>query len=128
MNDDEAEEALAEADLVPCLQAPLTEIKEIRETCLAADIPVLLQRDACCGKGGCGCAPKLVLLSRPVDAPRIAQLLTTRWREMALREGTVDPGHPALAVPADGEPPCPACGATAGLVSGACAECGLQLE
>jgi len=43
LTDEEAESALAqEEELVACLQAPLTEIKEIREACLAADIPVLL--------------------------------------------------------------------------------------
>jgi hypothetical protein len=29
--------------------------------------------------------------------------------------------------PDDGEPPCPACGARAARIDGACAECGLQL-
>jgi hypothetical protein len=130
MNADDAETALAETDLVPCLQAPLTDIKEIREACLAADIPVLLGReDACCGKGGgCGCAPKLQLLARSQDAPRIARLMHDRWRTMALQEGTVDADHPAVA-PADGDdPPCPACGTAAPLVGGACTDCGLQLE
>src|SRR5882757_9938192 len=128
MNADEAEEALADAELVPCLQAPLVEIKQIRETCLEADIPVLLERDACCGKSGCGCAPKLQLLSRAQDAPRIARLLNERWREMALREGTVDEDHPSVAATDGGEPPCPACGVARPLVGGACSVCGLQLE
>ena len=123
----EAEEALENAELVACLQAPLGDIKEIREACLSAEIPVLLDRDACCGKGGCGCAPKLKLLSRPEDAPRIAHLLAERWRAMALNEGTVDADHPAVAV--EGEhTPCPACGTAAPLAAGACADCGLQLE
>ena len=127
MNAEDAERALAEDDLVPCLQAPLGEIKEIREACLDAEIPVLLGRqDACCGKGGCGCAPKLQLLSRAEDAARIAHLMQARWREMALREGTADAGHPALVV--DGEPPCPACATAAPLADGACTDCGLQLE
>jgi hypothetical protein len=131
MNADEAEDALAEADLVACLQAPLADAKEIREACLSVDIPVLLDRpDACCGKGqgGCGCAPKLQLMARPEDAPRIARLLQDRWRAMALDEGTVDADHPAVAVTGDGDAPCPACGAAAPLVEGACADCGLQLE
>lgn len=127
MNIEDAEDALAEADVIPCFQAPLSEAKEIREVCLAADIPVLLERDACCGKGGCGCAPKLQLLSRPEDATRIAQLLHDRWRDMALREGTVDTDHPAVAA-SDGDPPCPACGTVAPLKDGACTDCGLQLE
>jgi hypothetical protein len=127
VNVEEAEEALESGELVACLQAPLSDIKEIREACLAAEIPVLLDRDACCGQGGCGCAPKLKLLSRPEDAPRIAQLLHERWRAMALQEGTVDDDHPSVAVAGE-EPPCPACGTAAPLTGGACVDCGLQLE
>ena len=128
VNADEAENALAETDLVACLQAPLADAKELREACLEAEIPVLLGRDACCGKGGCGCAPKLQLLARPEDAPRIARLVQERWRQMAIVEGTVSADHPAVAPPTDEEAPCPACGTAAPLVSGACSDCGLQLE
>jgi hypothetical protein len=127
---DDAESELADAaDLVACLQAPLGEAKALRDACLAADIPVLLDRGGCCGKGGCGCAPKLELYARPEDVPRVARLLQERWRELVLREGTVSEDHPAVA-PAAGtaEVPCPACGATAPLAGGACADCGLQLE
>ena len=132
MNGDDAERALAdEEELVACLKAPLVEIKEIREACLEAEIPVLLERDdACCGAGAggkCGCAPKLQLLSRAADVPRVAQLMGSRWREMAIREGTLADDHPLLAEPADGDPPCPACGTAAPLAEGACADCGLQL-
>jgi hypothetical protein len=126
VNAQEAETTLADAELVPCLQAPLADIKEIREACLSAEIPVLLDRDACCGKGGCGCAPKLMLLARPEDAVRIERLLQERWRTMALREGTVDEDHPAVAVSGEHEP-CPACGTAAPLADGACSDCGLQL-
>jgi hypothetical protein len=130
MNVEEAETALAETDLVACLQAGLGDIKEIREACLAAGIPVTLGReDACCAKGGgCGCGPKLQLLARPEDAPRIARLMQDRWRAMALGEGTVEADHPAVALPSGEEPPCPACGTAAPLVGGACTDCGLQLE
>lgn len=89
---------------------------------------VLERDDACCGAGGkCGCAPKLQLLSRPQDAPRIAQMMGALWREMARREGTLAEDSPMLAEPADGEPPCPACGTVAPLAEGACSDCGLQL-
>jgi hypothetical protein len=131
MNAEEAESTLAEAELVACLQAPIAEIKEVREACLSAEIPVLLGRDdGCCGAGGggCGCAPKLQLLSRAEDVDRIARLMRARWRDMALAEGTVDDDHPAVAADAYGEPPCPACGTVGPLAAGACAECGLQLE
>jgi hypothetical protein len=130
MNADEAENALADTEVVPCLQATIADAKEIRAACLEADIPVLLGReDACCAKtGACGCAPKLQLLARAEDAPRIARLMQDRWRAMALAEGTVDQDHPAVAVPEGGEPPCPACGTAAALVGGACTDCGLQLE
>ena len=49
MEPDEVETALADEEVVPCLQAPLPDAKELRDACLAADIPVLLDRAACCG-------------------------------------------------------------------------------
>ena len=58
----------------------------------------------------------------------MAQLLSGEWQESLAREGLAPV---AVAVAGDGageEPPCPACGATAALVGGACPECGLQLE
>jgi hypothetical protein len=128
MEMEDAEQALVDAELVACLQAPLTDAKEVRDACLAAEIPVLLDRGDCCGKGGCGCAPKIQLLAREEDVPRIAQLMQERWRAMALREETVDLDHPAVAASQTGESPCPACGSAAPLAEGACAECGLQLE
>jgi len=146
----EAEGALEDAELIPCAQAALADAKQLRDACLQADIPVVLDRGECCGKGGsgggCGCAPKMQLFARSEDLPRITQLIHERWRAMALREGTIDEDHPATAAPAagmaavppeahggpgnvsDADPPCPACGTAAPLVSGACSDCGLQLE
>lgn len=128
MDEAEVEDVLADAETVPCLQASLMEAKELREACLAADIPVLLARGECCGSSGCGCAPKIALHARAQDVPRVARLVQDRWREMALREGTVGDEHPAVASPDANETPCPACGTAAPLVAGACADCGLQLE
>ena len=128
MDIESAEGALADVELVACLQASLPEAKQLRDACLAAEIPVLLDRGDCCGKGGCGCAPKMQLLAREEDLPRVTHLVHERWRELALREGTVRPDHPAVAVTDGGEAPCPACGTAAPLVGGACTDCGLQLE
>ncbi|HVY39944.1 MAG TPA: hypothetical protein VHM31_18525 [Polyangia bacterium] len=128
MDLDDAEALLADAQTVACLQAPLQEAKELREACLAAEIPVLLARGACCGSSGCGCAPKIALHARAEDVPRVARVAQNRWRHMALREGTIDERHTSVAVPEGGEPPCPACGTAAPLVGGACGDCGLQLE
>ncbi len=127
MDDTEVEDLLADVETVACLQAPLLEAKELREACLAADIPVLLERGACCGSSGCGCAPKIALHARAEDVPRVARLVQNRWRQMALREGTVGEGHTAVASPDGGDAPCPACGTAAALVEGACSDCGLQL-
>jgi hypothetical protein len=125
---EDADLALADAELIPCLQAPLADAKELRAVCLEADIPVLLDRAACCGQGGCGCAPKIALLARQEDAPKIARLLDERWRELARREGTVDDTHPSVAPPAEGDAAaCPACGTVGPLADGACGDCGLQL-
>jgi hypothetical protein len=128
MDQDEVERILADAEVVPCLQAPLLEAKELRDACLAAEIPALLARADCCGAGGCGCAPKLALYARPGDAPRVAILVESRWRELAVREGTLPSGRAPAASPVATEIPCPACGTAAPLANGACTDCGLQLE
>lgn len=52
------------------------------------------------------------------------------WQDLVARDGNA--ASQALPVSGadeepDGEPPCPACGATAPLVDGACSDCGLQL-
>jgi len=130
MDVDDAERSLADAELVLCLQASLGDAKEVRDACLEADIPVLLDRGDCCGKGGCGCAPKIDLLARSEDVPLVAKLLQDRWRALALREGTIDATHAAVAVPAPADADsvsCPACGTVGPLAAGACADCGLQL-
>ncbi len=127
MDLNEAEQALADAEVVACLEAPLLEAKALRDACLAAEIPVLLDRGACCGKGGCGCAPKLQLFARTEDVPRVGHLVHERWRGLALREGAIDATHPAVATEGD-DLPCPACGTAAPLVEGACRDCGLQLD
>jgi hypothetical protein len=130
MDLDDAERALADAELQLCLQASLGDAKEVRDACLQADIPVLLDRGSCCGQSGCGCAPKIDLLARSEDVPRVARLLEERWRALALREGTIDARHPAVAAPAPAGAdavPCPACGTAAPLADGACTDCGLQL-
>jgi hypothetical protein len=125
MDQDEALAALEDAEVVPCLQASLSDAREMLDACLEAEIPVLLDRAPRCHDGTCGCAPKLELLARPEDLPRVAELLKRRWDGMLAREGTMEP------VPEGGgeaeEPPCPACGTAAPLVDGACTGCGLQL-
>jgi len=130
MDWNEAEQVLADAEVVACLEAPLLEAKALRDACLAAEIPVLLDRGGCCGVGsGCGCPPKLQLFARSEDVPRVGHLMHERWRELAMREGTIDGTHPSVAHAGEGEdPPCPACGTAAPLVEGACRDCGLQLE
>jgi hypothetical protein len=51
------------------------------------------------------------------------------WQASLEREGLASAAAPTVGdVSPDGEPPCPACGSTAGLEAGACRECGLQLE
>jgi hypothetical protein len=129
-NADEVEEVLADAELVACMQASLLEAKELRDACLASDIPVVLDRGGCCARGGsgCGCPPKIQLFARAEDVPKVSRLVNERWRDLALREGTIDADHPVVAPPATEDPPCPACGTAAPLVGGACSDCGLQLE
>jgi hypothetical protein len=115
-------------EIVACLVAPMGDAKEILAACHDADIDATLSRGACCGKGGCGCAPKMQLMVAKGDVPRVARLLQSRWDTLLEREGVeVEAASAAGAVP-EGDLPCPACGTAAPLVEGACSDCGLQLE
>jgi hypothetical protein len=125
MDQDQALQALEDAEVVPCFAAPIAEAKELLEACLEKDIPALLDRGACCGSSGCGCAPKLELLVRPDDVSRVSQLLRARWHHLLEREGTVESW--GSAADAETDPPCPACGHVGPLAEGACGGCGLQL-
>lgn len=129
MNQREAEAALEDAEITPCMEMPIPEAKRVVNACLAAEIPALLGGRPGCASGGC--SPKALILVRPDDVPRVARLLHDEWRDMALREGTVDfeVGVPSAQaeVAEDAEPACPACGCREPLAAGACADCGLVL-
>ena len=123
-----------EGELVSCLTAPLADARELQTACAEADIAAYLERGTCCGKSGCGCAPRMQLLVAKEDVERVAHLLDQRWKHLLEREGTADideAAAPAAASAADEETehaPCPACGTAAPLVAGACSDCGLHLE
>jgi hypothetical protein len=125
MDENEALVALEDVEVVPCLQATLGDAKELLAACLEAEIPAVLDRAPRCHDGGCGCAPKLELLARPEDLPRVAALLESRWHGMLEREGTL--ADLPVAAAAVEELPCPACGTAAPLEEGACTGCGLHL-
>jgi hypothetical protein len=125
MTPQEAEKALAEAEVVPCMEMPLADARKLVEACLAEGVPALVHREACSKPS---CSPKFQVLVRPEDTSRVAGLLHQRWMDSLQREGLVPAGQPLHALPEDGEPPCPACGTAAPLVQGACSDCGLQLE
>src|SRR3972149_9743616 len=82
----DAERALADAEVIPLLEAPLADAKELLAACLEEDIPALLGRDAQCARG---CAPKAQLRARGEAAPRVAALMKRRWQLLAEREGTI---------------------------------------
>lgn len=126
----DCEEALADARLVPVMEAGIVDAKRLLERCLELDIPARLGGATHCGSGGC--TPKAQVLVREEDAPRALALLEGDWIEAMEREGTLDREligklRAAQANP-EAEPPCPACGTSAPLVDGACSDCGLQLE
>ncbi|HYO55530.1 hypothetical protein [Archangium sp.] len=125
MTPHDAEKALVDAEVVPCVEMPLADARKLVETCLAEGVPALVHREACSKPS---CSPKFQVLVRPEDAPRVAGLLQQRWMDTLQREGLVTQQQAMRAVPEDGEPPCPACGTAAPLVKGACSDCGLQLE
>jgi hypothetical protein len=119
-----------EGELVSCLTAPLPDARELQTACAEADIAAYLERGACCGKSGCGCAPRMQLLVAKEDVERVAHLLDQRWKSLLVREGTAETEEEAKAAAEAGaeHAPCPACGTAAPLVAGACSDCGLQLE
>src|SRR5688500_6960568 len=119
----EAEQLLEDAEVVPLLQAPIQEAKEIQEACLAADVPIVLGRDDHCVKG---CAPKLMVLARPEDAPRVATVLRQRFGIRVAREGTLGEA-PRTGTATDDSLPCPACGAQVPEAVAECPDCGLMV-
>lgn len=119
-------------ELVPFFEGPLQQMRELERQLQAQEIEVELAKPpakACCA-GGCGCGSKLQLLVHKEDVPRVAELMKAEWLAALEREGTMTQGLVALQTPvAEGaEPPCPACGFVGPLQSGACGDCGLQLE
>ncbi len=118
--------------LVPYFEGPLQQMRELERQLQSQDIEVELAKPpakACCG-GGCGCSSKLQLLVHEEDVPKIAKLMQAEWLAAVEREGTLTQGLVQLQTPvAEGaEPPCPACGFVGPLQTGACGDCGLQLE
>jgi hypothetical protein len=126
VNKEQALKQLEDAEVVPCVSAGIADAKEVLGACLDADIPAILDRQEACGGHGHSCAPRFDLCVRPEDVPKVTALLQARWKALMDQEGTLA-DHSAGASESD-NPPCPACGCTAALVEGACAECGLQLE
>ncbi len=114
--------------MVSCITAALPDAKEIAAACEEIEVEALLARADCCGKNGCACAPKIQVLVAREDVPRVAKLLSERWWQLLEREGTFEGERRAAAEPEGEHAPCPACGTAAPLVSGACSDCGLQLE
>jgi hypothetical protein len=125
MTPEEAEQALADRDVVACVEAPLRDARALMEACLSEGVPALLSRQACDKPS---CSPKFQVLVQREDAPRVAGLLQQRWLESIEREGLVAVPQALRAAPEEDELPCPACGTAAALVDGACSDCGLQLE
>jgi len=134
MNAREADQLLSAAPgTVAAFKASLVDSKRLMESCLAADIPARISSDPSCGS----CGPQVTLEILPEDVPRLHALLQASWHDSIAREGVApvapvgasDASATASATAAEhDEPPCPACGATAALVDGACPDCGLALS
>jgi len=128
----EADQLLAEVELIPCAEGAMDGARELERQLLEADIPTLLQRPPpkeCCG-GGCACSSKLQVLVREEDVPKVQALMHAEWIEAVRREGTLGEDVVPLKVATEegAEPPCPACGHVGELVEGCCGDCGLYLE
>lgn len=118
--------------LIACFEGPLQQMRELERQLHQQNIDAELASPpakGCCG-GGCACSSKLQLLVPEGDVPRVGQLMQAQWLQALEREGTLGEGLVSLRMPSspEGEPPCPACGFVGPLQSGACADCGLQLE
>lgn len=125
MTKEEALRELQDAEVVPCVSGGIADVKEILNACLDLGIPAILDRQESCGSGGT-CVPRVDLCVRPDDLPKVIALMRERWHNLLDQEGTL-PDYAAKLSESE-DPPCPACGAAAPLVNGACKECGLQLE
>jgi hypothetical protein len=121
MDRDEAERLLEDVEVVPLMQAAFQEAKEIVDACLAADVPAVLGRDEHCVKG---CAPKLLVLARAEDAPRVAEVLKRRFGILLEREGSMAAASSSAGVPNEALP-CPACGTVVPEQASECPDCGL---
>lgn len=116
-------------DLVVVSEGSLADTKRLADRVRALDIATWVGGQECCSKGGCG--PKAALMVGRDDAPKVAALLRDDWVAALERES---PGSAERLArlhgeeSTDGELPCPACGTVGPLVSGACGDCGLQLE
>jgi hypothetical protein len=123
MDRKEAERLLADVEVIALLQAPIADAKELLDACLEADVPALLGRDDHCTTG---CAPKLLLLARAEDAPRVAALLQQRFGRLLAQEGTLVAGEASAdAGESEGALPCPACGTPIPDAVPECPDCGL---
>jgi hypothetical protein len=120
---------LSGTDMVPAVEAEIPQARRIVERCREEGIHALLGRTATCSTGGC--KPKVQVMVRRADVPRVVGLLQRDWLEDAAREGTLDEEYlgklRAARADPSGEPACPACGTAAPLVDGACSDCGLRL-
>jgi hypothetical protein len=123
---DEALKLLEDAEVVPCVSAGISDAKEVLDACLSADIPAILDRQDGCGNQGHSCSARIDLCVRPDDLPKVMAMMHARWQNLLDQEGTL-PDQAAVCTEGE-DPPCPACGAVAPLVDGACKECGRQLE
>lgn len=122
----EAETVLADAELIPCTRTSIPEAKRLLDELLEEDIPATLGADASCKTGGC--APTANVLVRAEDRDRVVAFFQRRWSSLLENEGVAQAfAAGGRELGDDEEPPCPACGAQAPLVDGACPDCGLQL-
>jgi len=123
MDRKEAEQLLADVEVVPLLQAPIADAKELLAACLDAGVPAVLGRDDHCTTG---CAPKLMLLARPEDAARVGTLLRERFGRLVALEGTLlEPRALGPGETPDDVLPCPACGTAIPDDVSECPDCGL---
>ncbi len=131
----EADTLIDEAEAVlPCLQLPLADAKRLRSKLCDLGIPSSLGRDDHCKSG---CSPKVLLLARQDDLPRIAGVLKQDWVGLLAQESEIAPQARAWfesqAAPLGPlieaqDPPCPACGHVGPLLEDqSCADCGLVL-
>lgn len=119
----EPRKMLAGKKVVAAIHSSLSSCKEIEGVLLAAGIPCYLATEEATTEA---IATKIGVMVAETDMVRVGEVMTNRFHALVKSEGVGTLRTNAIDVDA-AEVECPACGHTAALKAGECADCGLFL-